>query len=137
MLHQKQNYDINTKAKQGDSVWIRNSRLGKRWLASTITKRKGNVMYKVTLEGKVIVWNRHANQLHIRSVTLPAPNTSDSSISNPTPVSESQNSQESVLFKNPQTQDTLEPFNLRGRRCSIWNWTHARTHIIVSHVHNN
>ena len=47
VLCQKQNYDVNTKAKQcliGDPVWIRNFRPGKRWLADTITKRKGNVM---------------------------------------------------------------------------------------------
>ena len=65
-------------------------------IAGTITKRKGNVMYKVTLEGKAI-WNRHANQLRIQSaVTLPMPSTSDSSDSNPTPATESQNSQESA-----------------------------------------
>ena len=29
-------------------------------------------MYKATLEGKAIVWNRHANQLRIQSaMTLP------------------------------------------------------------------
>ena len=35
VLRQKQNYDVNTRAKQfliGDPVWIRNFRPGKRWL---------------------------------------------------------------------------------------------------------
>ena len=100
VLCQEQNYDVNTRAKQfliGDPVWIRNFRPGKCWLAGTITKRKGNVMYKVTLEGKAVVWNRHGNQLHIRSaVTLPMPSTSDSSNNNPIPATESQNSQESA-----------------------------------------
>ena len=57
VLRQKQNHDVNTRAKQfliKDPLWIRNFRPGTRWLTGTITKRKGNVMYKVTLEGKAI-----------------------------------------------------------------------------------
>ena len=37
------------------------------------------MMYNVTLEGKTVVWNRHADQLRIRSVTLPTLNFSDNS----------------------------------------------------------
>ena len=40
------------------------------------------------------------------------------------------------IFKNPQTQDTLEPFNLRGRRCSIRTWdTCTYTSILIVHTH--
>ena len=69
---------MNTKVKQfwiGDPVW-RNFRPGKQWLAGTITKRKGNVLYKGTVEGKAIAWNCHVNQLRIRSAaTLPITST--------------------------------------------------------------
>ena len=50
-------------------------------------------MYKVTVQGKTVVWNRHANQLRIRSVTLPMPNTSDNSNSDSTSSPDPQNSQ--------------------------------------------
>ena len=96
LLRQKQNYDVHTKPKQfliGDPVWIRNFRPGKHWLPGTITERKGNVMYKVTVQSKTVVWNHHANQLRIRSVTLLMPNTSDNSNSDSTSSPDPQKSQ--------------------------------------------
>ena len=72
-------------------------------------------MYKVTLEGKAIVRNRHANQSCIRSaVTLPMPSTSDSSDSNLTPATESQNSQESappVLRRSSRIRKSRIPWS--------------------------
>ena len=50
-------------------------------------------MYNVTLEGKTVVWNRHADQLRIRSVALPTPNFSDNSNSDSTSFPISQNNQ--------------------------------------------
>jgi len=98
LRRQKQNCDVHTKPKQvliGDPIWIRNFRPGKCWLPGTIKERKGKVMHKVVLEGKTIVWNRHANQLCIQSVILPILNTGNNSKNDSTRdlVSNSQNSQ--------------------------------------------
>ena len=80
-LRQKEYYDLHTKPKQflvGESVWISNFRTGKRWLLGTIKGRKGKVMYKVSMEGSEMIWNRHANQLRVRAVILPTSNSADS-----------------------------------------------------------
>ena len=87
LLRQKEYHDVHTKPKQflvGESVWIRNFRPGKRWLPGTIKERKGNVMYKVTVEGSTTLWRRHANQLRVRSVILPTSNSSnDTNVNSP------------------------------------------------------
>ena len=64
-------HDVHIKPKQflvGESVWIRNLRPGKRWLLGTIKERKGNVMYKVTVEGSTVLWRCHANQSRVRKL---------------------------------------------------------------------
>ena len=81
-LRQKEYYDLHTKPKQflvGESVWIRNFRTGKRWLPDTIKEKKGRVMYKVSVEGSNVIWNRHANQLKVRAVILPTSSNSTNS----------------------------------------------------------
>ena len=137
MLCQKQNYDVNTKARQfliGDPVWIRNFRPGKRWLAGTITKRKGNIMYKVTLEGKAIVWNRHANQLRIRSaVTLPCQVlVTVLIVILHQPLSlrivKNQLPQYCVDLQESANPEYPRALQLKGRRCSTRTWTRAHTH---------
>ena len=93
-LRQKEYYDLHTKPKQflvGESVWIRNFRTGKHWLPGTIKEKKGRVMYKVSVEGSNVIWNRHANQLKVRAVILPTSSNSTNSNSstdtdNSTPV---------------------------------------------------
>ena len=63
VLIQKVYYDSHTKPKAICSWRIRNVRAGKRWLPGTITRRMGNVMYKVAVEGSIVLWCQHANQL--------------------------------------------------------------------------
>ena len=78
-LRQKVNYDVHTKARQyviGDAVWIRNFRSGPRWIAGTVKKHIGRVMYEVEIDGKNVIWRRHANQLRTRFASLPMTDTS-------------------------------------------------------------
>ena len=74
------NYDVHTKARQyviGDAVWIRNFRSGTRWIAGTVKKHIGRVMYEVEIDGKNVIWRRHANQLRTRFASLPMTDTSN------------------------------------------------------------
>ena len=45
-----------------NAVWIRNFQSGLRWIAGTVKKHIGRVMYEVRLDGKNVIWRRHANQ---------------------------------------------------------------------------
>ena len=77
-VRQKIAYDSHTKSRQyviGDAVWIRNFRSGPRWFAGTVKKHIGRVMYEVSIDGKDVVWRRHANQLRTRFVSLPLTDT--------------------------------------------------------------
>ena len=78
-LHQKVNYDVHTKARQyviGDAVWICNFRSGPRWIAGTVKKHIDRVMYEAEIDGKNVIWCRHANQLRTRFASLPMTDTS-------------------------------------------------------------
>ena len=73
-LHQKVNYDVHIKAHQyviGDTVWICNFRSGPHWIAGTVKKHIGRVMFDVKIDGKNVIWCRHANQLRTRFASLP------------------------------------------------------------------
>ena len=88
---QEDNYNAGTKTRQykmGDPVWARNFRGRERWMAGTIKKKIGNVMYKVVIEDKDMIWRRHTNQLKSRIAAWTIPNsvqpTSQLNDSNPT-----------------------------------------------------
>ena len=84
-LHQKVNSDVHTKARQyiiSDAVWIHNFRSGPRWIAGTVKKHIGRVMYEVRLDGKNVIWRRHANQLRTRFASLPMTDTSSATTVN-------------------------------------------------------
>ena len=73
-VRQKLSYDLHTKPRDyviGDAVWIRNFRSEPRWIAGTVNKHIGRVMYKVSVDGKDVTWRRHANQLRTSFASLP------------------------------------------------------------------
>ena len=84
-LRQKVNYDSHTKPREyviGDAVWIRNFHSGSHWIAGTIKKHIGRVMYEVSIDGKNVVWRRHANQLRTRFASLPLTENSSTTTNN-------------------------------------------------------
>ena len=89
--HQEDNYNSGTKMRQykmRDPVWARNFRGRERWMAGIIKQKLGNVMYKVMIEDKDMVWRRHTNQLKSCLAAWTIPNsvqpTSQPNDTNPT-----------------------------------------------------
>ena len=72
-VHQKVNYDLYTKPCQyviGDAVWIHNFHSEPHWIAGTVKKHAGRVMYEISVDGKDVIWHHHANQLRTRFASL-------------------------------------------------------------------
>ena len=40
----------------GDLVWVRNFQGRERWVPGIAKQKLGNVMYKVLIEGKIMIW---------------------------------------------------------------------------------
>jgi len=69
-------YDSHTKPCDiRDTVGILNFNSGPCWVAGTVKKNIGKVMYEVSIDGKNITWCHHANQLRTRFATLPVTET--------------------------------------------------------------
>ena len=78
---QRKNYDAHTTPRHfspGDTVWVCNFCQGPRWVAGSIKANIGRVMFKVEIEGKDMIWRRHANQLRTRLASLPFTMNTDS-----------------------------------------------------------
>ena len=72
--HQQKSYDAHTTPHHfspGDTVWVCNFCQGPRWVAGSIKANIGRVIFEVEIEGKDMIWCRHANQLRTRLASLP------------------------------------------------------------------
>jgi len=83
--HQKVAYDSHTNLREyviEDTVWVHNFRTGPHWVAGTVKKNIGRVMYEVNINGKDVTWCHHANQLRTRFALLPLTETTSATDTN-------------------------------------------------------